>query len=131
MEPFIDKENFGHQSWYNISHMVEGKNVSHYHKVELEDAHMEECYLKVDMMSKLSNSTDYVYSETESILGGLGATIEAIAGSILNFLVIAALTKNAHLRKQYMTPSIVSLATTDLLFSLITLPMLSHHYFSR
>ena len=131
MVPFIAKEEFGHQSWYNMSHMVEGKNVSHYHRVVLEDAHMEECYLKVDMMSMLSNSTDYVYSEAESILGGLGATIEAIAGSILNFLVIAALTKNTHLRKQYMTPSIVSLATTDLLFSLITLPMLSHHYFSR
>ena len=131
MEPFIAKENFVHQPWYNESHMVEGKNVSHYHKVELEDAHMNQCYLKVDMMSKLSDSTDYVYTEEESILGGLGATIEAIAGSILNFLVIAALTKNTHLRKQYMTPSIVSLATTDLLFSLITLPMLSHHYFSQ
>ena len=127
----IGEDEFGHQSWYNISHLVEGQNVSHYHKVKLENSFMEECYLKVDHRSNLSQSTDYCYSMAESILGGLGATTEAIAGSILNFIVIFALTKNAHLRKQYMTPCIVSLATTDLLFSLVTLPMLSHHYFSR
>ena len=127
----IEEDKFGHQSWYNKSHMQSGKNISHYHLASLTNALMKECYLKVDMRSKLDDSTDYCYSEAESILGGLGATTEAIAGSILNFIVILALTKNSHLRKQYMTPCIVSLATTDLLFSLVTIPMLSQHYFSR
>ena len=127
----IDEDDIGHQSWFNISNMSEGKNISHYQLVDLRNAFMTECYLKVDMRSRLDNSTDYCYSDAESILGGLGATLEAIAGSILNLLVILALIRNAHIRKEYMTRAIVSLATTDFLFSIVTLPMLAHRYFSQ
>ena len=111
--------------------MSEGKNISHYQLVDLRNAFMKECYLKVDMRSRLDNSTDYCYSDGESILGGLGATLEAIAGSILNLLVIVALIKNSHIRKEYMTRAIVSLAATDFLFSIVTLPMLAHRYFTQ
>ena len=120
------------QEWFNPSHLVEGKNVSHYHLVDLENNdYMKKCYLKVDMNSKLDESTDYVYSEMQSTLGGVGATIESILGIILNLLVIVALVENPYIRKQYLTPAIVSLATTDLLYSFITLPMQAHNYFSR
>ena len=127
----IDEDDIGHQSWFNISHMSDGKNISHYQLMDLRNAFMKECYLKVDMRSRLDNSTDYCYSDAESILGGLGATLEAIAGSILNLLVIVALIKNSHIRKEYMTRAIVSLASTDFLFSIVTLPMLAHRYFTR
>ena len=125
-----DCENW--QDWFNPSHLIDGKNVSHYHLVDLEDnAYMDKCYLKVDMTSSLNDSTEYVYSEMESLLGGVGATIESIFGIILNLLVIVALVENPYIRKQYLSPAIVSLATTDLLYSLITLPMQAHNYFSR
>lgn len=110
---------------------MDGKNISHYQLVNLTNAFMKTCYLKVDMRSSLDNSTAYCYSDTESVLAGLGATIEAIAGSILNLLVIVALVKNSNLRKEYMTRAIVSLAITDFLFSIVTLPMLAHRYFSQ
>ena len=110
---------------------MDWKNISHYQLVNLTNAFMKTCYLKVDMRSSLDNSTDYCYSNAESVLAGLGATLEAIAGSILNLLVIVALVRNPYLRKEYMTTSIVSLAITDFLFSIVTLPMLAHRYFSQ
>ena len=120
------------QDWFNPSHLIDGKNVSHYHLEKLEDNdYMDECYLKVDMNSNLNDSTEYVYNEMESTLGGVGATIESIFGIILNLLVIVALVENPYIRKQYLSPAIVSLATTDLLYSFITLPMQAHNYFSR
>ena len=114
------------QDW---THTVGGRNVSHYHRVPFTGLSMDHCYLKVDMESMLDNSTASCYSTAESIIGGLGATFEGIAGTFLNALVILALLKNASLRKEYLTPSIVSLATTDLLFSMVTLPMVAIRYF--
>ena len=127
----IDDDDVGFQSWFNMNHTRDAKNVSHYHLVNLTNSFMKTCYLKVDMRSRLDDSPDYCYSDAESILGGFGATIEAILGSILNLLVMVALVKNVNLRKEYMTRAIVSLATTDFLFSIVTLPMLAHRYFSQ
>ena len=81
------------------------------------------------MRSSLDNDTGYCYSTAESIIAGLGATIQSIAGTFLNLLVILALLNNDNLRKQYFTPSIISLSMTDLLFSMFTLPMLAIRYF--
>ena len=117
--------------FYNETNVVDGTNISHYRRVNLTDAHMDICYLKVDMNSDLDDSTDYCYSNVESILAGLGATFQAIAGTILNLLVIVALLKTTNLRKEYLTPAIISLSVTDLLFSVITLPALAHRYFSQ
>ena len=122
---------------YNETNVVDGRNISHYRRVNLPDAHMDICYLKVDMnlnwtdYGLIADSTDYCYSEGESILAGLGATFQAIAGTILNLLVIVALLKNTNLRKEYLTPAIISLSLTDLLFSVVTLPALAHRYFSQ
>ena len=127
---FINESEIGFQPWYNESHLSsDGKNISHYHLVSLANASMTKCYLKVDMESKLDNSTEYCYTDGESILAGVGSTFQAIAGTILNSLVILALLKNEHLRKEYLTPAIISLSATDLIFSLVTLPMLAHRYF--
>ena len=129
---YINESEIGHQPWYNESHLSsDGQNISHYHLVDLHNASMTKCYLKVDMLSKLDYSPDYIYSNGESILGGLGATFQSIAGTILNTLVIVALLKNKSLRQEYLTPVIVSLSITDLVFSTVTLPMLADHYFSQ
>ena len=116
---------------WNITDMsqYDGINISHYCRTNLADNRT--CYLKVDQNSDLSNSTDYCYSEGESILAGLGATFQAVVGTVLNLLVIVALMKNTHLRKEYLTPAIISLTVTDLLFSVVTLPALAHRYFSQ
>ena len=128
---YIDEDDIGHQDWFNTSHVQYEKNISHYHLVNLKGASMTKCYLKVAMDSILDDSTDYCYGDEESILAGLGALLQAIAGTILNLLVILALLKTKQLRKEYLTPAIVSLALTDLLFSAVTLPMLAHRYFSQ
>ena len=125
----------GWQDWYNSSHTIcqvnECKNISHYHLVNItgSSTSMTECYLKVSLDSKLNDSTSYVYSTTDSVIAGIGSTILAIVGTFLNFVVILALLRCNKLRKEYLTPSVVSLATTDLLYSMLTLPMLAMRYF--
>jgi hypothetical protein len=126
----------GWQDWYNSNHTIchghECHNISHYHLVNLtgsSNTSMTECYLKVNLDSTLDDGTSYVYTTTESVIAGIGSTILAIVGTFLNFLVILALLRCNKLREEYLTPSVVSLATTDLLYSMLTLPMLAMRYF--
>ena len=109
-------------------HLVE---FAHYKLMNLTgpDEYNKQCYLKVDMHSVLNYNTSYCYSTAVSIIGGLGATFQSLVGSGLNILVILALLKDARLRKEYLTPSIVSLAATDFLYSMFTLPMIAIRYF--
>ena len=104
-------------------------NISHYHLVNLTTSDYNDyCYLKVDG-NKLNNITDYCYSHAESLIAGVGATLQSVAGVALNILVILALLKTKSVRNEYITPPIVSLIVTDLLFSMFTLPMLAARYF--
>ena len=104
-------------------------NISHYHLVKLTTSEYNDyCYLKVDG-NKLNNITDYCYSHAESLMAGVGATLQSVAGVTLNILVILALLKTKSVRNEYITPAIVSLIVTDLLFSMFTLPMLAARYF--
>ena len=107
-------------------------NISHYHLVNLTDSiYNFECYLKTDVNYNLSNDTKFCYTPTESIVAGLGASLQGIAGTILNFLVIVALLGTKSIRHEYITPSILSLVVTDLLFSTVTLPIMATRYFVR
>ena len=104
-------------------------NISHYHLVNLTSSDYNDyCYLKVDG-NKLTNITDYCYSRAESLIAGVGATLQSVAGVTLNILVILALLRTKSVRNEYITPAIVSLIVTDLLFSMFTLPMLAARYF--
>ena len=104
-------------------------NISHYHLVNLTTSDYNDyCYLKVDG-NKLNNITDYCYSHAESLIAGVGATLQSVAGVTLNILVILALLRTKSVRNEYITPAIVSLIVTDLLFSMFTLPMLAVRYF--
>lgn len=75
------------------------------------------------------NDGPYLTANTESIIGGVIIAVESAGGTILNFLVIVALLRNTKLRKEYITPFIISNAMTDLLFSTLTLPTLSIRFF--
>ena len=77
----------------------------------------------------LSNDTSFAYTRGQAVFAGLGAAFESIAGTLLNLLIILALLKNSNLRKEYLSLAIVSLAATDLLFSLLVLPVASLQMF--
>ena len=73
----------------------------------------------------------WVYSDGESIFMGVSSSIQAIFGVILNVLVFYIFLKTPSFRKEYLTPFVLSLATTDLIYSSITLPIIALRYFLR
>jgi len=75
------------------------------------------------------SDTGWVYSDEDSIFAGVCAACQAIVGVILNTLIFCVFLNTASFRKEYLTPFVLSLATTDLLYSLITLPIISARYF--
>ena len=103
---------------------------SHYYVIKnLNDSYMTKCYLEI--ADGLDDTTDYVYPEAVSLFGGIVGQITSIAGFTLNILVIIAFIKTPSLRKEYLTPFMISLALTDFLFSAIALPMDAATYFAR
>ena len=88
-------------------------------------------YFDTCWMKDRSIDTSYVYSETESIIGGTLSTFVSIGGAILNFLVILVYLRSSNLRREYLTPSVVSIAITDLLFSAYPAPVMALGYFGR
>ena len=127
---------------------------AYFRKVNLSGPNYDHCYLKTQFervkdndatncplgslvidnndtyCSLLSDETDllsgagWVYSTGESGFTCLVLSLFSIIGFTLNVLVIMALLKSRSLRKEYLTPFIISLAVTDLAFSTITLPII-------
>ena len=64
------------------------------------------------------------YSCAEKNIWGCLNMMESFAGICLNLMVMLPLLSNVSLRKEYMTPSIFSISTSDFFFSLITIPKL-------
>ena len=91
--------------------------------------YFDNCWMKLsphlDNSSFRCNDTSFAYNETQAWFAGLAIALESFTGTILNFLVIVALLRNSELRKEYMTPGIISMAITDFLFSVAVLPVLS------
>ena len=120
-----------------------------YHRIDiLNNSYYDHCYLKVRTFESneascpyefwdngfclkpvLDNKTDWVYSQGESIFAGVCATLQAIAGVVLNLLVFAVFLRNPAFRREYLTPFILSLGTTDLLYSMVTLPIIAARNF--
>ena len=73
------------------------------------------CWMRCDNSLPTSNVTDLssVLSDSETIASGIIRTLISIPGTILNVLVLLAIIRNQHLRKEYITPSIASIAMTD------------------
>ena len=70
-----------------------------------------------------------LYSKPTLAAAGTITGIESFAGVILNAIILIILIRNSELRNEYLTPSIISIALTDFLFCLISLPILSLHFF--
>ena len=91
--------------------------------------YFDQCWLHVDPSSTIPivRSTDpsFVYTRTESIIFGVGYIPLSIMGSVLNLLVMLAILKSPELRKEYLTPSIFSIALNDFIFSICTIPIAS------
>ena len=87
----------------------------------------EHCWWTLD--TKFTNKTS-AYSDVESNVAGVIFTIQSIAGSILNFLLIVALLRNPKIRKEYLTMTIVSISITDFLWSVWVLPNMSMRFFT-
>ena len=86
------------------------------------------CWLLVD--GKLNGSehysmTDFWIPTPYSIIAAVIIASISIVGPILNALVIICLLRNSEIRKGYLTPSIVSIALTDFLYSVISCPVFS------
>ena len=76
------------------------------------------------------NNADYVFDDGGlSIWAGTGATLCSIMGATFNLITIMALLNDLSMRKHITTPFVISLATSDLLFSIIILPLMAARFF--
>ena len=117
--------------WENCNlEPFKNSNKSYYKLVELEGSdYNEECWLKIGV--GLDDTTGYVYDGYMTYIAGVGATLQAIFGIVLNSLVLWVLSTNNGLKKEYLKNLIFSVAVSDLLCSAIVLPVLALKYFSR
>ena len=73
----------------------------------------------------------FIYSNAEGYLAGSFAFLFSVGGIIFNLLIILAVLNHAKTRKQILSPFIISLASSDLLFSVVTLPFFATRFFAR
>ncbi|XP_040576322.1 protein trapped in endoderm-1 [Lepeophtheirus salmonis] len=76
-------------------------------------------------------SNAYVFSGFDSKLAGISATLIGFLGFSLNLVIVLASLNYKKLRYDVTTPFILSLTTSDLLFSSLTLPILAIRFFSE
>eukprot|EP00095_Tigriopus_kingsejongensis_P007204 maker-scaffold192_size271026-snap-gene-1.21 protein:Tk07204 transcript:maker-scaffold192_size271026-snap-gene-1.21-mRNA-1 annotation:"gustatory receptor trehalose 1" len=74
---------------------------------------------------------DFVFSSGDSMAAGIGASICAVLGSLMNFSTVVALLRYPKTRSHGTTPFVVSLACSDFIFSFLTLPSLAVKFFAR
>ena len=98
-------------------------------------SYFDSCWMKIDPTSDSSivHSTDpsIVLSDGQGIIQGIVYMLLSIAGATLNFLVILAIYKSSDLRRSYLTPTILSLALGDFVFSIYILPPASLRGFTK
>jgi len=78
-----------------------------------------------------STDTNDTYSDTAALIAGVLTIFQLLGGIILNLLVILAIIKSPYLRKEYVTPSILSITMTDFIFSAYILPMKAYIILSK
>merc|ERR1712142_17645 len=76
------------------------------------------------------DGTAILFSEATSIIGAVCAVLFAILGTIGNVFTIVALTRST-LRTHPNTMCLISLAISDLIFSVVNLPLTAHKFFHR
>ena len=81
--------------------------------------------------SKFSETIPFLYEPGVANVGGLVATLFALCGFTFNFLVIASVMYHKKTREQTLTPFIISLCGSDLIYSIATLPFYAIRLFGR
>ena len=81
--------------------------------------------------SKFNETTPFLYEPVVANVGGLVATLFALCGFTFNFLIIASVMYNKKTREQTLTPFIISLCSSDLIYSIATLPFYAIRLFAR
>jgi hypothetical protein len=66
-----------------------------------------------------------------SVVAGIWAIICALIGTIVNVIALIVIYSRGSIRDQAFTPFVVSLTLSDLIFSLVFLPMNAVRYFTR
>ena len=90
-----------------------------YHEIYFNTSnYFEKCWIKTNQ-STLNLTVDIYLPEPQASIAAFVIAMQSIAGIVLNLLVIASLLRNKQLRNTYLTPSIVSIAITDWLFSIL------------
>ena len=105
-----------------------------FHHVEVnlsQSIYNTKCHLKVGGSLTLSNKTDFVYSDEESLAAGICVMVIAALGVMFNVTTVAAVLQTRGLRREYLTPFIISLSLTEALFSLVALPVRATNYLMR
>ena len=101
---------------------------THFHEVPLLTSdYFNTCWTKIDFMTEryISDDPSFHYTYAQSVTEGVSNIVLSISGIILNLIVILAILRNKDIRKEYLTPSILSISCTDLFFSLLSIPALS------
>ena len=100
----------------------------HYHPVPLNSSkYFNTCWTKLNFLnSTFSHSLDpsYYYTYNQAMTEGVLNCLLAISGVALNLIVISVIMRNKEIRKEYLTPSFLSIAITDLMFSSVIIPAL-------
>ncbi len=73
----------------------------------------------------------FAFSVGDSAAGGALAAVCCFLGTLLNLCAVAGLLHFPKTRAHVTTPFVVSLAASDLCFSVIALPMLAIKFFAR
>ena len=81
--------------------------------------------------SKFNETTPFLYEPVVANVGGLVATLFALCGFTFNFLIIASVMYHKKTREQTLTPFIISLCSSDLIYSIATLPFYAIRLFAR
>ena len=120
-------EDYEHHYIMNITY-----STSYFHEVALTSSHyFNSCWTTIDFLNVSGSKrvptpdTGFHYSTEEKVIWGSLNVIESFVGIVLNFMIIFAVLGCSKLRKEYMTPSILSITASDFLFSLITIPQMS------
>ena len=116
---------------YTVSRIMESFNFTYYHFPipENEANYNSHCFVKEG--DGVINSTSIVYSELLCKIGFTFTISISICGTLLNSLTLITLLYNKSIRKERFTPIIISLASCNLLFSIIVLPIKGSRFYYR
>lgn len=77
-----------------------------------------------------NKSAEFVFGTLDQVLAGTTASMCSFFGTLFNLVTICALLNHRPLRIHVTTPFVISLATSDLLFSAVTLPLMAIRFYA-